>query len=265
MNPTLKTARPQKLTKSSTPSNAKKSKEDNVHEGHRERLRTTFVNHGLDVMTDIHVLEFLLFYTNPRKDTNPIAHRLLDTFGSLDGVLSASISDLMSLGGLSENAASLIRLIPDVARRQQISRLPLGIILDTPEKFAQYLLPYYIGAKDECIYLLALDSKCKVIDCSKLATGSVNCAALSTRAVVEYALRFKATSIVMSHNHPSGIATPSQEDLHATRAYSQALNTVSVLLADHIIVAGDDYTSMLQSGVDFRTPRLDASLAGAMI
>lgn len=243
-------------------SSATSKKQDNVHAGHRERLRNTFIKHGLDVMSDINVLEFLLFYAIPRKDTNPIAHRLLDAFGSLDGVLSASITDLMTVGGLSENAAALIRLIPDLARRQQLSRLPLGSVLDTPEKFGNYLLPYYIGAREECVYLLALDSKCKVIDCTKLATGSVNCASLSTRAVVEYALRVKATSIVMSHNHPSGIAAPSQEDLRTTRALSQALAMVGVLLADHIIVADDDYISMLQSGVNFRTAGPNASLSG---
>lgn len=251
------------MSKPLTPSTTKAKKPKNVHEGHRERLRHTFAKYGLDVMTDINVLEFLLFYGIPRRDTNPVAHRLLDTFGSLDAVLSAPIADLMNLGGLSENAASLIRLVPDLARRQQLSRLPAGIVLDSPEKFAKYLFPFFIGARDECIYLLALDSKCKVIDCNKAATGSVNCAALSTRTVVEYALRVKATSIVMSHNHPSGIAAPSQADLDTTRAMVHALSMVSVLLVDHIIVADDDYISMLQSGVDFKTPAPTASLPGA--
>lgn len=242
-----------------------KSDKENVHTGHRKRLRDTFLAHGLDVLPDVNVLEFLLFYVYPRQDTNPIAHRLLDTFGSLDAVLSASLSDLTHLGGLSENAAALIRLVPDLSRRQQLSRLPLGSILDTPKKYSEFLQPYFMGQRDECIYLLALDSKCKAIDCTKIATGSVNCTALNVRATVEYALRVKATSIVMAHNHTSGLATPSQEDLNTTQKIAHALSVVGVFLADHVIVADGDSVSLLESGYDFRQIAPDASLSGAVL
>ena len=242
-----------------------KPAQENVHAGHRKRLRSTFLTHGLDVLSDVNVLEFLLFYVYPRQDTNPIAHRLLDTFGSLNAVLSASLADLTQLGGLSEHAAALIRLVPDLARRQQLSRLPLGSILDTPKKYSEFLQPYFMGERDECIYLLALDSKCKAIDCTKLATGSVNCTALNIRAAVEYALRVKATSIVMAHNHTSGLATPSQEDLSTTRKLAHALSVVGVLLADHVIVAEGDSVSLLESGYDFRATAPDASLSGSVL
>lgn len=249
---------------SNTPDSPAQSKTKSIHTGHRQRLRQTFLEHGLDVMPDVNVLEFLLFYAYPRQDTNPIAHRLLDTFGSLNAVLSASYSDLTSVGRLPETAAALICLIPDISRRQQLSRLPLGSVLDTPSKYGDFLVPYFSGAQDECIYLLALDSKCKAIDCSKLSTGSVNCTALNIRSAVEYALRVKATSIVMAHNHTSGIAVPSQEDLATTRKLAHALATVGVLLVDHIIVADTDYTSMLESGLNFRASP-DSSLSGTVL
>lgn len=243
-------------------SNALAVKEQNIHTGHRSRLRSTFLQHGLDVLPDVNVLELLLFYAYPRQDTNPIAHRLLNTFGSLNGVLSASASDLMRLGGLSENAAALIRLVPDLSRRQQLSQLPLGSILDRPQKYGEFLIPYFARERDECVYLLALDSRCKAIDCFRLSTGSVNCVSLSIRDTVEYALRVKATSIVVSHNHTSGIATPSQEDIVTTQALSQALALVGVLLADHIIVTGGDFVSMLQNGTNFRIATPDTALSG---
>lgn len=234
----------------------------NIHAGHRQRLRQTFLAHGLDAMSDVNVLEFLLFYIYPRQDTNPIAHRLLDRFGSLSAVMSATYADLTGLGGLPETAAALILLIPDLYRRLQISALDRGRILDHPNKYGDFLVPYYIGARDECIYLLALDSRCRVIDCKRLSTGSVNCTALNIRAAVEYALRVKATSIVLSHNHTSGVATPSLEDVDTTRRLSQALATVGVHLADHIIVSGDDYVSMLESGYKFRDALPGAALSG---
>ena len=237
----------------------------NPHTGHRLRLRGTFLNHGLDVLPDVNVLELLLFYVYPRQDTNPIAHRLLNTFGSLDAVLSASVADLTGIGGLSENAAALIRLVPDLARRQQLAQMPLGTILDSPQKYGEFLIPYFARERDECIYLLALDSKCKVIDCHKLSTGSVNCVGLSIRDTVAYALRVKATSIIVSHNHTSGVAVPSQEDIDTTRALSQALALVGVLLTDHIVVAGNDFTSMLQNGTDFRAATPDAIFSGTAI
>ena len=237
----------------------------NIHAGHRQRLRQIFLSHGLDAMSDVNVLEFLLFYIYPRQDTNPIAHRLLNTFGSLNAVMSASYADLTGIGGLPETAAALILLIPDLYRRLQLSRLPLGSILDDPNKYGDFLVPYYTGVRDECIYLLALDSKCKAIDCTRLSTGSVNCAALNIRAAVEYALRVKATSMVLSHNHTSGVALPSREDVDTTRKLSQALATVGVYLVDHIVVAGEDYVSMKESGYKFRAAVPDAELSGTPI
>ncbi len=246
-------------------SNATPSEKTNIHAGHRQRLRKTFLTHGLDVLPDVNVLEFLLFYVYPRQDTNPIAHRLLDTFGSLNAVLSASVADLTGIGGLSENAAALIRLVPDLSRRQQLSLLPMGSILDTPQKYGDFLLPYFARERDECVYILALDSKCKAIDCFKLATGSVNCVNLSVRDTVEYALRSKATSIVVAHNHTSGIAVPSREDLTTTQNLSQALAMVGVLLVDHIIVGANDYISMLESGMEFRLATPDTAFSGTAL
>ncbi len=220
-----------------------------VHGGHRKRLRQSFLTGGLDPISDVNALELLLFYAIPRQDTSPIAHRLLTQFGSLPGVFDASIEDLMHHGGLTENAATLIKLTIALSRRQQLRRADMEHILSTTQQCGEYLIPYFYGATEEMVYLLALDGKCKVLGCSKLFTGTVNSAGLSVRSVVEYALRSKATSIVLSHNHTSGIAIPSQEDIEATKTIADALAMVDVLLADHIIVADGDFVSMAESNL----------------
>jgi len=225
------------------------SDKTNIHSGHRDRLRQTFLANGLDALPDVNALELLLFYAIPQRDTNPIAHRLLSEFGSLSGVFDASISDLMRLGGLTENAAALLKLTTDISRRHLIVRGSMDNILTTTAQCGDYLLPYFYGATEEQVYLLCLDAKCKVLSCSLLFTGTVNNASLSLRTVLECALRTKATSVVLAHNHTSGIAVPSKEDIAITGEVARALDLIGVLLADHIVVADNDYVSMRDSGM----------------
>ena len=155
----------------------------------------------------------------------------------------------MERGGLSKNAATLIKLIPAAARRQQLSRSSCHQLLDSTQKCGEYLVPFFFGATQEEVYLLGLDAKCKVLGCVKLSTGSVNSAGLSIRKVVECALNMKASSVVLAHNHTSGIAVPSQEDIRTTKSISHALDLVGVYLADHVVVADEDYVSMAESGL----------------
>ena len=220
-----------------------------VHSGHRQRLKDQFLAYGMDPIHDVNVLELVLFYAIPRQDTNPIAHRLLNTFGSLAAVFDATPEELMERGGLSKNAATLIKLIPAAARRQQLSRSSCHQLLDSTQKCGDYLVPFFFGATQEEVYLLGLDAKCKVLGCVKLSTGSVNSAGLSIRKVVECALNMKASSVVLAHNHTSGIAVPSQEDIRTTHSISHALDLVGVYLADHVVVADEDYVSMAESGL----------------
>ena len=120
-----------------------------VHSGHRQRLKDQFLTHGMDPIHDVNVLELILFYAIPRQDTNPIAHRLLNTFGSLAAVFDATPEELMERGGLSKNAATLIKLIPAAARRQQLSRSSCHQLLDSTQKCGDYLVPFFFGATQE--------------------------------------------------------------------------------------------------------------------
>ena len=218
-----------------------------IHDGHRQRLKQRFLKEGLESFTDIQVLELLLFFSVPRQDTNPIAHALLDHFGSLYQVLEAPVEELRKVKGVGDQSALLLSLMNDVARYYQVDRTMREKILPTVQACGEYLVPFFFGRKVETVFLLCLDAKCKVLGCKEVGQGSVNSAGISVRKIVETALA-NATTVVLAHNHPSGIAVPSSEDVQTTCRVAMALNAVEIQLADHIVVADGDYVSMVQSG-----------------
>ena len=217
------------------------------HDGHRQRLRERFMAEGLDNFTQEQVLELLLFYGIPRIDTNEIAHDLVSHFGSLSQVLDAPVKELMKVPGIGASAAVLLHLISETSRYYQINRMMHEKVLNTMEKCAQYLIPHFVGRRNETVFLLCLDAKCKLLCCREISEGTVNAAGVSVRKVVEAALAVNATSVIMAHNHPSGVAVPSAEDVLTTQRIAEALRTVDIILADHIIVSDDDYVSIRQS------------------
>lgn len=219
-----------------------------IHDGHRERLRERLKTEGLDNFTDVQVLELLLFYCIPRQDTNVLAHDLIRHFGSLTQVLEASPDDLQKVKGIGENTAVFISLIPQVSRYYKKNKENATKILTNLTECSRYIANYLHGRCNETVFLLCLDAKGKVLCCREIGEGSVNCTSVSVRRVMEVVLGVKATTVVMAHNHPSGIAVPSAEDVATTRRVAAALAAVDVVLADHIVVADDDYVSMVQSG-----------------
>ena len=222
-----------------------------VHKGHRERLKARFLETGLDSFTDVQALELLLFYAIPQKDTNPIAHALLDRFGSLSQVLDAPLEALKKVPGISDHSASLLRLVTELARFYQVDSAQRTEVLTSLDACGRYLVPRFFGRKVETVFLLCLDAKCKVLCCREIGEGSVNAASISVRKVVEAALSANATTVVLAHNHPSGVALPSAADVQTTRRIAAALSAVEVKLIDHIVVAEGDFISMVQSGYRF--------------
>ena len=223
-----------------------------IHAGHRQRVKERFLREGLDNFTDIQVLELLLFYAIPQKDTNPIAHALLERFGSLPQVMEASVEELEKVPGMGRNAALLLALAPAVGRFYMVQRSQKATVLNTIQDCGDYLKSVFIGRRTEMVYLLCLDAKCKVLACRQVAEGSVNSANVPIRRIVEMALAANATTVILAHNHPSGIAIPSSEDIATTQRLAAALATVEISLADHIIVADDDYVSLAHTGYQFR-------------
>ena len=174
--------------------------------------------------------------------------RFCSTTPSLSGVLEAAPDELLKIDGMGDAAAQLICLIPQLERRHFIDRSGKANILNSTSKCGQYLVPFFHGEQEEVVYLLCLDAKCKALCCVPVHRGSITVASISVRKIVQTALNQNAASVVLAHNHPSGYALPSQEDLDTTRTLQTALQSVGIVLADHIIVADDDYVSLADDG-----------------
>ena len=219
-----------------------------VHDGHREKMRTRFLTGGLDSFAPHEALELLLYYAIPRRDTNPIAHTLMDRYGSLSAVLSAPVEDLKKVEGIGESAAVLISMVAQLARKASLADAERETVITSSQRTGQYLLALFAGKQRENVYQLCLDRKGKLLACKCLGEGTVSAAALDIRQVVENAILTSASAVILSHNHPSGIALPSQEDYAVTDRVKSALDTIGIVLTDHIIVADGDYVSMADSG-----------------
>ncbi|MBC8569659.1 RadC family protein [Oscillospiraceae bacterium NSJ-54] len=223
--------------------------EEQLHTNHRERMRDRFLKDGLDSFEPHNVLELLLFYAQPRGDMNPLAHRLIDTFGSLSGVLDAAVEDLRGVKGMGKNTAVFLKMIPQISRYYLNDKYQNGFIIDSTQRAGEFLLPKFVGRTNEVVYLVCLDNKGKVINTTQVMEGSVNATQVSARHIIEIAIRTNATAVIISHNHPNGVAIPSGADVATTRDLEQALRLVGIQLMDHIIVAEDDFTSMADSGI----------------
>ena len=219
------------------------------HEGHRERMKRRFLRHGLTSFEDHNVLELLLFFAVPRQDTNELAHKLLESFGSLDKVFEARPEELMRVPGIGEHAATLIRLVPAAAQRYFLVKESMADILPDTESVGRFLIPRFMNLRRECVILLCLDAKMKVLDCREVGEGGLTFANFSVRDIVQTCLMYDTKYAVLSHNHASGIAVPSQEDIFTTHELRRALAMVDIRLLDHIIVAGQDFVSLKADGV----------------
>lgn len=219
-----------------------------VHDGHRERMRERFLEYGLENFNDLNALELLLHYAIPRKDTNALAHALIDRFGSLKRVLDASGEELMEVPGIGPGAASLIRLVPALARRYAVDETERLDCLCSAVTSGRYFVARLQFEKDEKALLACLDAQKRVLSCVELASGVVNSVSVNVRKVVETAIKYRASSVILAHNHPGGSAVPSREDQFLTEKISRALATVEIRLDDHIIVANKAYLSMAQAG-----------------
>ncbi len=222
------------------------SSDSSVHKGHRKTLKKKFIENGLDVFEPHEALELYLYYAIPRKDTNPLAHKLIDRFVTLAGVCDAPIDELMEDFGLTENTAVLLKLLPEMARLYNESKLLNDNVIDL-DTIGDLIKSKFIGRTEEVVVLLLGDAKGKIIFFDVVAKGSVNSSDMPIRKIVDLAIRHNARLAFIAHNHPSGNALPSKNDLATTDALKFTLNTVGVRLFDHFIVTDDDYVSLRES------------------
>ena len=223
-------------------------KKENPHAGHRQRKKEQFRRHGLDAFAPHEALELLLYYAIPRVDTNGMAHALLRRFGSLDGVFRAPVEELMQVEGIGENAALLIRLVPQLYQRSLIELDRPGTIIRDYESAGSFFLKYFWGERTEIVLELCVDGKGRMLGCHRLSQGGSSAAAFNVRDAVRYALADNAVSVYLAHNHPSGYAVPSEQDYAATLTVRERLRTVGVELLDHFVVADNDFVSIASGG-----------------
>lgn len=220
-----------------------------IHSGHRGRLRRRFLEEGLDSFEHHQVLEILLFFAIPRRNTNELAHMLLRRYGSFSGVLDADPVDLCKSDGIGESAATLLSLIPALARRYQHDRCQhRKDSLKTTEKAAEFVVPLMAGRAEEVFYAICLDTQLRVIVPTLVSRGSVGEAHVEPRRVVEEALKHKSHAIILAHNHPTGTARPSTADHRVTKTLVDALGLIGIRVLDHLIVAGGNWFSFSRAG-----------------
>ena len=218
-----------------------------THDGHRQRLKREFLARP-DSFPDHKLLELLLFYSNPRSDTNPLAHELLERFGSLAGVLDAPVDELCKVKGMGEHGAALLKTTKELTGRYLTARIQVARLARSSRDYYALLRPYFFGARNEQACLLCLDGKGKVLGIRRLGEGNVNAVAITTRLIAEAALSLNAAAVVLAHNHVSGLAFPSQDDIATTNDLAPFLSRMGVELVDHLIFVDDDMVSLRDSG-----------------
>lgn len=219
----------------------------NIHKDHRQRVKESYMKTGIDAMPDHNILELLLFYGIPYKDTNPIAHDLIEKYHDLNGVLDAPVKELQKINGIGENAAVMIKLIRDICSKYHDNAVNSKINLASSERLYDFIRMKYLGETREIVYMLSLDAHGRLKHCIKVADGTPSTVVSDNRSLIELALRFDVTNAVIAHNHPNGFASPSQADIGATETIAKLFSAVNINLVDHVIVAEDEIFSFAMS------------------
>lgn len=217
----------------------------NIHAGHRQRMKDKALKHGFESFENHEILEMLLYAVIPQKDTNPLAHELIENFGSFHAVFEADESELLKVKGMNKSAAFLLKSIPSVLGRYIDDRNNSDkTVVNSSELAYEMVLPKYIGVTKEIPYILLLNNAGKVTACKALSSGTVNSSEMPIRKVIELCIKHNATQVILAHNHPSGDTTPSMDDFATTKNINVALKNIGVSLLDHIIVSQNGYSSM---------------------
>ncbi len=219
-----------------------------MHSDHRARMRARVEKYGLDSLAEHEALEYVLFFVIPRQDTNPLAHALIDHFGSFANVLEATEEELCTVPGIGPAAAHFLHSLPEIDRYLHLSRNGRRTKLATTQELAAYLAPHFLGAGHEKLAMLALDDRSRLLRLVWLDDGSAGALDVSVRKMATAAAMAGASGVVLAHNHPDGIVLPSKEDLMATQAAAQALALLEIRLKDHFIFAGEEWLSLKDSG-----------------
>ena len=223
----------------------------NIHAGHRKRLREKYINHGLDCFADHEVLELLLTYVIPRKDTNALAHHLIDEAGGFREVFNGEKTVFDKVNGASENARVFLQLVRDVGILYRVKKFDeKKNVLNTSAMRGNYCKFLQEENRVETLYMVCLSASYKALCVVKLAEGDIDNVPIYIKRIINKALEVKAKSVLLTHNHPGGVPMPTDEDVRATFEVIQALRAIDVDFCDHIIVGDNgDWVSFKESGI----------------
>lgn len=213
--------------------------EANIHSGHRQRMRQRVIDYGSKTLNDHELLEMLLYHCFPRKDTNPIGHKLINEYGNLYEVFRADYRDIMDKCDMTENAALFFTLMNEAAKRIILNRWQKGVALNSSDKAGEYCIDLLSFERVEAFCVICLDAGYCLINTSEIACGSAVSVGVDPRQIAEIVLRYKAAGVMVVHNHPGGDENPSIEDIRLTKRIIDTLVGLEVEFVDHIIVSGE--------------------------
>ena len=221
-----------------------------LHDGHRARMRSKYIEYGGQSFNDHEIIEMLLYYAYPRKDMNETAHRVLNEFGgSVTRLVNSDPKTISDMCGISINAATLFSLIGEISRRMSIEKWDRNIVLDKTAVAGEYAVSYLNGINVEKLYVVCLNNSMSVIKCVEASSGNIDSVYIDIRKIVEIAVKSGASNIILMHNHPSGNIKPSYQDIRFTIDCRKALERLKIKLTDHIIVADGKYYSFKDDNV----------------
>ena len=223
----------------------KDNNQKHIHDGHRARMKDKILSGGLSALPDHELLETILFFSIPRQNTNEQAHALLDHFGSMEGVVNADVAELSRVSGIKDQSALLLSLIGESIRRIARDACKEPTTYENEDQIIRFMQHRFIGDQVEKIYLLLFDNSLKLLECTCISEGTVNQASISPSVIVKHALLKNASAVMLAHNHPNGVAIPSNEDIEATQLLRELLDALNIQLIDHVLFAKDRYVSVV--------------------
>jgi len=217
--------------------------------GHRNRLKQKYLKNGFEGFADYEIVEFALMYAIPRKDVKPAAKELIKKFKTIKGILDADIKDLCKIRGISKHTAIFLKVLKDFVDIYLFEKAKSRKKVFSPQDVYNFLKARIGSRKDEEFCVIFLNSQNRIIDFEILEKGIVNRAIVYPRKIAEKSLEKKAVSVIVSHNHPGGSLSPSQEDRKITKKIKDALRVLDISLLDHIIITEEGYFSFKEKNL----------------
>ncbi|MBQ3230847.1 MAG: RadC family protein [Clostridia bacterium] len=215
------------------------------HAGHRARCRKRLLSKGGAVLSELDLLEMLLFYAIPRADTRKTAQEMLDRFGSIEGILNSPKGEIAKIKGLGDSAEALFMLLRETVKREGDKFS--GVCRLDDESVKNYLLDLYKDMTVETVYALYFSKEGKLVGKQIIFHGTINSVRFSLRSITEGAIRAGGNAVILAHNHPSGSLIPSTDDILSTKRMAMHLAANEIDLVEHYIVGKDECVGILKT------------------